>query len=343
MDDFLAKGIRQLKYRFARGALILVYHRISESALDPWSLSVTPDHFAEHLAILRRSFHPRSLQEVAQSLHSRGKLTPRSIVITFDDGYADNLYVALPLLERFDVSATVFLVTGTIGCPQEFWWDELTSLLLTAHPLPDQLDLAVDGKVYSWQLDQVAEYGEVDYHQYAGWRAAQPPPTFRHALYMQLWQLIHPLSSEDQNKVMNALRAWAGISSSPGPHRILDQNESIELAQGVGIEIGAHTVNHPSLASLSIDSQRKEILGSKVRLEEILGGSVKSFSYPFGKQYDYDPETVALVQEAGFSVACCNISGVVDRNADLLQLPRVHIHDCGGDEFENRLLTKFYA
>jgi peptidoglycan/xylan/chitin deacetylase (PgdA/CDA1 family) len=165
----------------------------------------------------------------------------------------------------------------------------------------------------------------------------------RHELYIQLWQLIHPLSDEGQKKVMKALRAWAGNPSSPGPHRILNQKECVELAQRAGIEIGAHTVNHASLASLSIDAQRHEILESRVCLEAILRRPVKSFSYPFGKQQDYTPDTIALVQESGFSIACSNMSGVVSSTADLFQLPRVHIHDCGVDEFENRLLSKLYA
>ena len=343
MTVFLEKGIRRLKQQFTRDALILVYHCIGESALDPWSLSVGPDHFADHLAVLRRWFYPTSLQHVARALRGDAKLSHKSIVITFDDGYADNLYAALPLLARFDVPATVFLVTGMIGCSEEFWWDELTSLLLRPHPLPEQLDLSINGKVYSWQLGQAAEYSEAEYARYARWRAAQPPPTFRHALYIQLWHLIHPLSSEDQRKAMHTLRTWAGNVSHFGAHRILDQKECVELAQGASIEIGAHTVNHSSLALLSLDSQRNEISKSKARLEELMGRPVRSFSYPFGKQHDYTGESVALVQEAGYSIACTNISGVVDRTTDLFQLPRVHIHDCGGEEFANRLLSKFYA
>ena len=343
MSNFIGKGIRWLKHRFDRSALILVYHRISDSSLDPWSLSVRPDHFAEHLAVLRRSFYPTSLQQIARALQGDETLNNKSMIITFDDGYADNLDVARPLLERFDLPATMFLITGAIGCPEEFWWDELTSLLLKPHPLPVQLDLSIDGRVFSWQLGQATEYKEADYKQYSGWRAAQPPPTFRHVLYLHLWQLIHPLPSDKRKKVMSDLRMWARYPSNSGSHRILDEKDCIELAQGAGIEIGAHTVTHPSLASLSVALQRKEILDSKAQLEKILNQPIKSFSYPFGKQHDYSPATTALVQEAGFSVACSNISGVVNTTTDPFQLPRVHIHDCGGDEFENRLLSKLYA
>lgn len=343
MTGFVEKSIRHIKYWFASGTMILAYHRISESPLDPWSLSVRPEHFAEHLAVVRRSFQPRSLQDVGQDLRSGRKLHPKSIVITFDDGYADNLHIALPLLERFDIPATIFLVTGAIGSRQEFWWDELTSLLLKPNILPDQLDLSIHGKEYSWRLGKSAEYRAADYARYSSWRVSQPTPSLRHTVYMQLWELIHSLPHDDQKEVMNQLRAWSGNPSGSDVHRILNRSECAELARSGWVEIGAHTINHPSLASLSIDSQRHEILESKACLEEILRRSVNSFSYPFGKRHDYTVDTGTLVRESGFSVACSSMSGIVDAKTDPFQLPRIHIHDCGGDEFENRLLSKLYA
>lgn len=123
----------------------------------------------------------------------------------------------------------------------------------------------------------------------------------------------------------------------------MDRNEVARLAQSSQIEIGAHTINHVSLASLSCESQREEIWGGKEQLENIINRPIESFSYPFGKQKDYLPQTVTLVQEAGYSVACGNESGVVTAKTDPFQLPRVHIHDCDGDAFEARLFSKFYG
>lgn len=340
MDQFLKRAPRYFKRRFARGALILVYHRVSDSRLDPWSLSVSPGHFAEHLAVLRRSFHPVSLQDVGRSIQNQENIIDRSIVLTFDDGYADNLYTALPLLERFAIPATIFITTGAIGAARDFWWDELAALLLTAHSLPERLEITIDGQNYSWDIQAASR---TDEFEYSNWRAGQTPPTARHSLYLQLWKLIHGLSVEGQQEVLSTLRAWAGTSSSGPMYRILDETEVGKLARSATIEIGAHTVHHVSLASLACEAQRGEISGSKAHLENIVNRPVKSFSYPFGKQQDYQPQTIALVQEAGFSVACSNESGVVSAKADPFQLPRVHIHDCSGDEFEARLLSKYHG
>lgn len=343
MHQFYKNGIRYLRHKLARGALILIYHRINESRLDPWSISVSPGHFEEHLDVLRRSFHPKRLRDVARSIRGDTKLADRSIVITFDDGYADNLHRALPLLEQYDIPATIFIATGAIGSQREFWWDELATLLLTAQSLPDRLDIIINGKSCSWEVGESSLDVDTQISSHPDWKVGQPPPSSRHAIYLELWQLINGLSMEEQQKVMSALRDWASNTSYTPTHRTLDENEIVRLAQSEQIEIGAHTINHLSLASLSCEAQRDEIAGSKEQLENILNRPVTSFSYPFGKQQNYQPQTVGLVQEAGFSVACCNESGVVTANTDPFQLPRIHVPDCDGDAFEARLLSKFYV
>ncbi len=102
----LAGAVRRLRDRFALDGLILLYHRVTDVDSDPWSLCVTPDHFAEHLEVLRKYTHPMRLQQLAQGLYRRQR-AGRPVAITFDDGYADNLQNAKPLLERYDIPATV--------------------------------------------------------------------------------------------------------------------------------------------------------------------------------------------------------------------------------------------
>src|SRR5262245_22040769 len=107
-----------------RRALILMYHRVAEPPMDPWYLSVSPRHFAEQLDVLRQHARLLRVDQLSRALRD-GDVPDRSVVVTFDDGYADNLRTAKSLLELYNVPATVFLTTGYIGQDREFWWDEL--------------------------------------------------------------------------------------------------------------------------------------------------------------------------------------------------------------------------
>lgn len=106
--------LRGILRALRRQALILVYHRIAEVKVDPWELAVRPDHFAEQLQVIRRLGRPLSLRELVRSMRNGG-IPRRAIVVTFDDGYADNLLQAKPLLDRADVPATVFLTAGALA------------------------------------------------------------------------------------------------------------------------------------------------------------------------------------------------------------------------------------
>lgn len=118
----VSRFLRRLRSRMRPGIAILGYHRVSPDAHDPLGLSVGPAHFAEHLAVVKRLGQPMRLAEAAAAIPA-GRLPERAIVFTFDDGYADNLHTVLPLLERHDVPATMFVTSGDRG--GEFWWDRL--------------------------------------------------------------------------------------------------------------------------------------------------------------------------------------------------------------------------
>ena len=130
-------------------AAILMYHRIGDPGCDPWGLAVRPERFAEHLNVLRRNARPIGLRRLAKEL-GEGTLKPGAVAVTFDDGYANNLYEAKPLLERHEVPATVFVTSGMVGREREFWWDELEAILLASRELPQTLRLEIEGQTHEW-------------------------------------------------------------------------------------------------------------------------------------------------------------------------------------------------
>ena len=111
-----------------RGAVILLYHRVADLSNDRWSIAVTPEHFAEHMELLRRRSNVVPLARLDTALAAPNARSA-TVVVTFDDGYADNLHEALPVLQRHDVPATVFVASDAVARVREFWWDDLDRLV----------------------------------------------------------------------------------------------------------------------------------------------------------------------------------------------------------------------
>lgn len=328
-------AMSQIRRTLASRAMILMYHRIAEVDSDPWGLSVSPVHFAEQLQVIRKYFHPLSMQQLMKHLQD-GNVPRRSVIVTFDDGYLDNLTNARPLLAQHDVPATIFLVTQAVAEGRSFWWDELGAILLQPDVLPDHLDLKLNGKRHEWVLGSARWYSNEERakdHLLRPWDAASGT---RFAFFYLVWKYLLELSSGERIQALRALREWAGVTGdSGGQDRALNKVETIALLDGELIEPGAHTVTHPSLSLLPGAQQMEEIVGSKQQLEEILNRNVTSFSYPHG---EYSVETVDMVRNAGFDSACTTYHACVSRGTDPLQLPRFQVDDWNGEEFLRRMV-----
>src|SRR5437867_770420 len=114
------RAARELRRRSARGVALL-YHRVGGPRFDPFLLDVSPARFDAQMAALHGGYAVLPLDEF-EAKRSAGALPPRAVTVTFDDGYADNLTTAAPLLERHGVPATLFVTTGLVGATREFWW-----------------------------------------------------------------------------------------------------------------------------------------------------------------------------------------------------------------------------
>jgi peptidoglycan/xylan/chitin deacetylase (PgdA/CDA1 family) len=284
-------------------------------------MCVSPQHFTEQLEALCQLGQPISLRELASGLQD-GDVPKRAVVLTVDDGYADTLYHAKPLLERYQMPATVFVATGYLG--REFWWDELVWILSSPTALLQRLSLKVDSDVYQWEQNDTTPIR---------WEEGRLGP--RQQLLQSLYRRLLRLSSLERERVMAELRAWAGVESDNGPlPRALAADELTQLATEGLVDIGAHTVTHPLLAELPVAAQQLEIQRSKADLEDLLARPVISFSYPNGSWLE---ETQTLVWDSGFACACASYSDVVWRSHDPFCLPRFWIPDCDGKIFSRWL------
>ena len=319
-------------------AVILMYHRITRVDLDPWGMCVSPENFSEQLESIRKVATPMSLVDFVGARQA-GELPERSVVVTFDDGYIDNFEVALPLLRQHQVPATLFVTTCNIGTDREFWWDRLETLLLATGSLPGRLELQLPAGSHSWELGGAATYSAEDLAGDQGIKAWSAAKGTRLGFFYDVWKTLWPLPDASREDALDQLTAWVGFQAQPSLSRRTMTTDEIRRMGHEGVmQIGAHTINHPPLPAHESQVQLEQILGSRDRLQEILGFPVATFAYPHG---EYSPETIRILQESGFHCAVTVEQKVAGPDTDVMKLPRFGVKDVGGEEFLGHLRQWF--
>jgi peptidoglycan/xylan/chitin deacetylase (PgdA/CDA1 family) len=312
MMGVLRKAWRHIA-RLPPRPVILMYHRIAEPAFDPWGLAVPPTKFEEQLEMLNRRRSPMGMNEFADRSRHR-RLPADAVAITFDDGYVDNLKFGKPRLEAAGVPATVFITTGQIGCPDEFWWDELARIVLCSQAAIDvRVQIGAD-------LCRLCLTGAPEEAPRPKWRAWNPPATAREAAYLELWRRLQECQPGERDASMARLRA---LPSAPAENdsRAMDRAEIRRLASA-SISLGAHGVSHQPLPSLAPEARKAEIRQSGETCRSITGQPVEGFAFPHGAA---DDATRRLVAEAGYSWACSTENHSVQPAEDPYSLPRLQV------------------
>ncbi|HZS12759.1 MAG TPA: polysaccharide deacetylase family protein [Nitrospirales bacterium] len=301
--------------------IILIYHRVANLPRDPWRLAVSPEKFEEQLQIIKTLTTPMPLRTF-RTLAAANRLPPRAMAMTFDDGYRESLHAIKPLLERYDVPATFFVTSGYLDGHAEFWWDQLEQIV-------------------SSQADPTAVLDAIGHRDTAPANAS-PGLDASTAVCRTLWTRIYTLSPAERTATLDKWAASVGTTLDiRDTHRCVTPEELYRLDAGGLTTIGGHTVSHPPLATLDVRRQSLEISQGKKDLEDIVDHPITSFAYPIGRASDFTEDTVQLVREHGFQLACTTSARPVTFPVDDLRLPRVALHDLEADRFEEALMWWF--
>lgn len=313
LTPYLVRSLGNLAASHNRGAgriCIFNYHRVLEEP-DPL-FEGEPDGkvFRWQMELLARCFNVLTLDAATRALAS-GRVPPRAICITFDDGYRNIHDVALPILKEYGLPATVFVTTGTINGGR-MWNDTIAE---SVRRLPrGTLDLRDIGLgVYA--IASLAEKRNLI--DALVLHAKYLPPEGRRIITRKL-----------ENLVNGAL-----------PDMMLNREMIGNLARN-GVDIGGHTVSHPILTRIDDARAREEIRAGKLQLEAITGRPVRYFAYPNGKpDLDFDKRHVQMVKDAGYSAAFTTVFGPATVRHDRFHLPRSRPWDSTPFLFTSRLLA----
>jgi peptidoglycan/xylan/chitin deacetylase (PgdA/CDA1 family) len=289
---------------------ILIYHRVRLSPDSIFPNAPDADVFESQIAALVRHFNVLSLSEAVERLR-KNSLPARAACITFDDGYADNAEIALPILRRCGVTATFFIATDFLNGGR-MWNDTVIEAVRNAA-----------GAV----LD-LREFG-LGRHEIA--TNEQRRQTIR-----SLLGALKYSSSSQRNEKANLLSEIVGVKLADN---LMMSFKQVQNLHATGMEIGGHTASHPILARLEAREARREISQGKIQLEELIHAPIRLFAYPNGKPgVDYHGEHVKMVERAGFEAAVSTAWGAADSATDIYQLPRFTPWDKGPTRFLLRLL-----
>lgn len=290
----------------------LIYHRVLPEHDPMRPNEPTIADFDWQMRMLHEHFHPLALMDAMERLRM-GTLPNRAVCVTFDDGYADNEQCALPVLRKYSIPATVFVSTGFLNGGR--MWND--SVIETVRNCQDKrLDLS-ELDLGRFPLESITQ---------------------RIAAVETIIQSIKHLDPGARTGLVNEIEKCAtGL-----PNDLMLTDAQVQSLARNDVAIGAHTVNHPILASVSTEIARREIQHSKLYLEALLQEEIKVFAYPNGKPgLDYGREHRDLVEALGFRAAVSTHWGVSTSQSDRFQLPRFTPWDRRELKFAIRLLASY--
>ena len=273
---------------------VLIFHHVlrRHDPLQPGE--PTADQFEEQMRWVSSWFNVLPLAEAVSRL-KEGRLPQRPLAITFDDGYADNHDVALPILRKLGLPATFFIATGYLDGGRMF----NDTVIEAVRQAPDA---ALDLEDLDLGVHSLATLDE------------------SRAAIGRILGRVKYLPIEQREAVAGAIAERARARM---PNNLMMSSKQVAALHAAGMQIGAHTVTHPILAEIELDSARGEIARGRARLEQIVGAPVRLFAYPNGRPLrDYRREHAALVRELGFDAAVSGSWGTARADADLFQIPR---------------------
>lgn len=252
------------------GTLILYGHRVQADD-EGFLQGLDPRWFEEQLRYLAQHYHPISLSELVDCFEKGVQPPADSFVVTFDDGFRDNLINALPILEELEIPATIFLVTGCIADGRLPW--------------PQHLGFII-------QNTQAPEVGPA-----GGQDAALPLVTGkqRAAAFSGLLRVLQTSGREAREAFLGRLENELKVDCPR--NRMLSWDDAGMMRAGGLIEFGAHTFSHPWMEFLSDSEAQLELERSKEDLKENLDIEQPFFCFPGGSR---NHRLVEMVKELGF-------------------------------------------
>jgi peptidoglycan/xylan/chitin deacetylase (PgdA/CDA1 family) len=281
----------------SRRLLVLGWHNVAATPGFPAPEGASERGFERQMTALARVANVLPLEDALRRLYRGERLPARAVAVTFDDGYRDNVTLAVPVLERLGLPATFFLVPGLLSGTIDAWWETLGwALASTGEPA-----VSLDG--VRMALSSEAERG---------------------AAYSHLARWLRRVDQRRRETAMVELVESLSPRGEP-PQLFMGWDEARELVRR-GFSVQSHTCTHPALAREPAERQRAELVQARAELESTLELSISTVAYPYGGPAEYDAQTAALAGECGYEWGITTREGFTTPGTPPLEVRRCVVY-----------------
>ena len=278
---------------------ILVYHRVVkdediEENLE-LGLTVSCSNFEKHIKEIKSKYKICSMDEFVRNL--KKKNNEFMVAITFDDGYKDNLYQALPILTKHEVPASIYVTTRFLNQEVDIWWYELGEVIQNRA----EINFQYQEKKFNFLLDNKKR---------------------KFLAYQNLMKLFKSLKIDAQNELMEKITNTKKRKNYS--HICLNSEEILKLEKNPLITISSHGHNHQNLKILSDDEVKYEVTKSLEVLENLINRKVKHFAYPFGGKDQVSTREYNVIEDMKFDSAVIG-SVFPIKDCNFFSLPRIYV------------------
>ncbi|MDP2816653.1 MAG: polysaccharide deacetylase family protein, partial [Rectinemataceae bacterium] len=277
-----------------KGVAIFMFHSVQppSSITRLAGFCIDPQIFEKQIRFLSR-YNCVSMSAVAAAAAGNAELPRDAIAITFDDGYADNYYVAYPILKKYGLSSTIYLTTNFIGTDQ--WlplnrlYDAVERTEAVEVILPSELGLR-DGRPFTLGLNTENDKQEAVTYIRSRLKLIQTDE-FERIVDLLCTQLLGKMKRARSEEFK--MLSW----------------QEVRAMQDL-VEYGSHTMSHCIVSKVSEERLRQELKASKFEIEKHTHKTVVHFAYPNGRREDYDERAMTFLNDMGYRTAVTTVHGV---------------------------------
>jgi len=286
-----------------RSAAILMYHSVlpnpGQESNSLGDIIHSESAFRQQMELLAQDYQPISLDQAVAHVRHGSAFPKRSVVVTFDDGYADNSAFAMPILNRLGIPATFYV---TVDCVENRRLPWPTRLRFTFRST--QQFTWTDARGKSWSLTDAAK---------------------REEAYLAACDDCCQLSGEIQEEFVRRVEQELHSCLPSAANTLMMTYDQVRTLARNGHIVGSHTMTHPNLAYVKKDDAQRELTESKRHLELELDAPVKHFSYPCpALSPHWSEQTVEQSRAVGYESAVTTNSGLTRSGDNPLCLKRIH-------------------